>query len=213
MPIVLATFPVIEGVPGAEAFFNIVFFVVLTSTLVQGATFEPLARALGVTTDEPALLAAAASRSAPSAGWAPRCSSTRWRETDAIVGLLVNQLELPREALVSVIVREGEALLPRGSTEIEAGDRLHILVRQPVREQRGVAVRALAHGADRRARASRCRAASGRAPIFSVRPWSEEMGDPADPEAVEGMEVAANRCARAASSPARWCCWRTAASR
>ena len=47
VPVVLATFPVIEGVPGALEFFNIVFFAVLISTLLQGATFEPLAAAWG----------------------------------------------------------------------------------------------------------------------------------------------------------------------
>lgn len=55
VPVVLATFPVIEGVSGSLDFFNIVFFAVLFSTLLQGATFEPLARALGVTTSEPSL--------------------------------------------------------------------------------------------------------------------------------------------------------------
>ncbi len=49
VPVVLATFPVIEGVPDSLDFFNIVFFAVLLSTLLQGATFEPFARALGVT--------------------------------------------------------------------------------------------------------------------------------------------------------------------
>ena len=44
LPVVFATFPVIEGIPGADRFFNIVFFVVLISALLQGATFEPLAR-------------------------------------------------------------------------------------------------------------------------------------------------------------------------
>jgi cell volume regulation protein A len=55
VPVVLATFPVIEHVPRSVEFFNIVFFAVLLSTLVQGSTFEPLARRLGVTTTEPAL--------------------------------------------------------------------------------------------------------------------------------------------------------------
>jgi potassium/hydrogen antiporter len=55
VPVVLATFPVIEGVPESLDFFNIVFFAVLLSTLLQGATFEPFARALGVTTTEPSL--------------------------------------------------------------------------------------------------------------------------------------------------------------
>jgi cell volume regulation protein A len=52
VPVVLATFPVIDGVPGSLDFFNIVFFAVLLSTLLQGATFEPFAAALGVTTEE-----------------------------------------------------------------------------------------------------------------------------------------------------------------
>jgi NhaP-type Na+/H+ or K+/H+ antiporter len=50
VPVVLATFPVIAGVPHSLEFFNIVFFAVLLSTLLQGATFEPIARKLGVTT-------------------------------------------------------------------------------------------------------------------------------------------------------------------
>lgn len=49
VPVVLATFPVIDGIPHSLDFFNIVFFAVLLSTLLQGATFEPLARALGLT--------------------------------------------------------------------------------------------------------------------------------------------------------------------
>jgi potassium/hydrogen antiporter len=52
VPVVLATFPVIDGVPGSLDFFNIVFFAVLLSTLLQGATFEPLAVALGVSIEE-----------------------------------------------------------------------------------------------------------------------------------------------------------------
>ena len=55
VPIWLATLPVIAGVEGSGELFNIVFFVVVTSTLIQGFTFEPLAARLGLTTDEPAL--------------------------------------------------------------------------------------------------------------------------------------------------------------
>src|SRR3954452_11965224 len=48
VPVVLATFPVIAGVPHAERFFDIAFFTVVVSTLVQGMTFDPLARRLGL---------------------------------------------------------------------------------------------------------------------------------------------------------------------
>jgi cell volume regulation protein A len=50
VPVVLATFPVIAVVSQSLEFFNIVFFAVLLSTLLQGATFEPLARRLRLTT-------------------------------------------------------------------------------------------------------------------------------------------------------------------
>src|SRR5829696_10532333 len=55
VPVVLATFPVIDHVQHSRQFFNIVFFAVVLSTLLQGTTVEWLARKLGVTTSEPAL--------------------------------------------------------------------------------------------------------------------------------------------------------------
>ncbi|MEA2369937.1 MAG: potassium/hydrogen antiporter [Solirubrobacteraceae bacterium] len=48
IPVVLATFLIIAGVPGSLRFFNVVFFAVLVSAVVQGSTVEPLARRLGV---------------------------------------------------------------------------------------------------------------------------------------------------------------------
>src|SRR5690606_25677390 len=114
VPVVLATFPISEGIEQAGEMFNIVFFVVLTSTLLQGTTFELLARALGLTTNEPAL-----PRPLIEVGRIRRLGAEvvehPVEEGDAIVGHVVNELGLPREALVSVIVRGNEALLPRGS--------------------------------------------------------------------------------------------------
>jgi cell volume regulation protein A len=133
-PIWLATFPVVAGVRSGEEEFAIVFFVVVTSTLVQGASFEPLAKRLRLTTDEPAL---------------PRrlFESGRIREMGGDVvafrlppgavaaGHRVRELELPREALVNVIVRDGHAIPPRGATELHEGDELHVLVRGELRDE------------------------------------------------------------------------------
>jgi cell volume regulation protein A len=47
---------------------------------------------------------------------------------DAIAGMHVRDLGLPRDALVNVIVRGGRAIPPRGSTRVSAGDVLHIMV-------------------------------------------------------------------------------------
>ncbi len=50
VPVVLATLPLIEHVPRSLEFFNLVFFAVLVSTLIQGATVEALANRLGMNT-------------------------------------------------------------------------------------------------------------------------------------------------------------------
>ena len=118
----------------ARQLFSIVFFVVVTSTLIQGASFEPLASRLGLTTDEPAL-----PRRLLESGRIRRMGgdvvSYRLRPGAAAAGHLVRELGLPREALVNVIVRDGHAIPPRGSTEVREGDELHILVRGELREE------------------------------------------------------------------------------
>src|SRR3954451_3522930 len=54
-PIVLATFPVLSGIAHSHEFFNIVFFAVLISTIVQGISFNWVAEKLGVATEEAAV--------------------------------------------------------------------------------------------------------------------------------------------------------------
>jgi cell volume regulation protein A len=111
-------------------------------------------------------------------------------DNDAIVGRVVNQLALPREALVSVIVREDQALLPRGSTEIEVGDRLHILVRRPVREMVEGLFESWREGPVGEPEAEEpLPTLKGRPPVFSVRPWRDAFGDPGSPDAIEGIAV------------------------
>jgi cell volume regulation protein A len=130
IPVVLATFPVIAGVDGSERIFDIVFFAVVISTVLQGVTVEPLARVLRVTTSQPAL-----PRPVGDTGAIRRLNAEllEWHVEpgDAIVGLRVRELGLPRDdALVTLIVRDNEAVPPRGSSVIHAGDYLNILVRR-----------------------------------------------------------------------------------
>jgi cell volume regulation protein A len=133
-PIWLATFPVVAGVHAGGEIFATVFFVVVSSTLVQGASFEPLARRLGLTTDEPAL-----PRRLLESGRIQRMGGDviayRLPPGAAAAGHVVRELGLPREALVNVIVRDGDAIPPRGSTELNEGDELHILVRSSMRDE------------------------------------------------------------------------------
>jgi potassium/hydrogen antiporter len=187
IPIWLATFPVIASVEGADQLFNIVFFVVVASTLVQGASFEPLAKLLGVTSTEPAL-----PRPVVESGMIRELGGEviayRVREGDAVVGHMVKELGLPREALVNVIVRQRSAIPPRGSTEIQAGDELHVLVRREAHEE----VERLSE---------RWREGPiGEPPpplpplrgvpqVFTTRPWRDADGDPGRPDAVDGVPV------------------------
>jgi CPA2 family monovalent cation:H+ antiporter-2 len=114
------------------------------------------------------------------------------RAGDAVVGLHVRDLGLPREALVSVIVRGDEAVAPRGSTRIRAGDRLHVLVRSEGAKEVDQLHERWRHGplgAPPRPR----RRLRGAPPIFTVRPTGEDVvtGALEAPERVLAQAVAA----------------------
>jgi cell volume regulation protein A len=188
-PIWLATFPVVAGVRGADEEFAIVFFVVVSSTLVQGASFEPLARRLGLTTDEPAL-----PRRLLESGRIRRMGgdvvSYRLRPGSAAAGHLVRELGLPREALVNVIVRDGAAIPPRGSTELREGDELHILVRGELRDE----VEELTgrwHEGPIGTPPPPSLPPRGAPQVFSVRPVHDDGDDPSAPQHVGGVPVIA----------------------
>jgi cell volume regulation protein A len=187
IPIWLATFPVIAGVEGSEFLFNVVFFVVVTSTLVQGATFEPLARRLGLTTSEPAL-----PRPLVESGLVRQLGGEvlafRVKAGDAAVGSMVKELGLPREALVNVIVREEAVIPPRGSTEIQSGDELHILVRREAHDEVERLTERWRHGPLAEPPPPRP-PLRGAPRVFTARPWRSEDGDPGRPEALDGVEV------------------------
>ncbi len=187
IPVVLATFVVTGGVEGGERVFDIVFFAVVISTLLQGTTVEAFARRLGLTTNQPAL-----PRPLADSGTVRRLGAEVLEfpvmAEDAIAGLRVRDLGLPREAVVNVIVRGQEAIPPRGATVIRAGDELHVLVRGEVRRDVEDLIerwRSGPIGPDTRQRPRR----TGVTPIFSSWAWSEADGDPARPQAVRGQEV------------------------
>jgi cell volume regulation protein A len=187
-PIWLATFPVVAGVGSGEQIFAIVFFVVVSSTLVQGASFEPLARHLGLTTTEPAL-----PRRLLESGRIRRMGGDviayRLRPGAAAAGHLVRELGLPREALVNVIVRDGHAIPPRGSTELREGDELHVLVRGELRDEVEGLTKRWHEGPIGRPVPPRL-PPRGAPQIFSVGPASG-VEDPSAPSAVNGIAVVA----------------------
>jgi cell volume regulation protein A len=188
VPVVLATFAVIENVKESEELFNIVFFAVVISTLLQGTTVEALARGLGVTTSEPAL-----PRPLVETGTVRRLGAEIVEypvgPDDAIAGQLVRELGLPRDALLSVIVRGEEALLPRGSTRIEADDRLHVIVREEVAGDMTALLERWRLGPVGVPHHRQAPLRAGQS-IFTTRPWTEADGDAGFPKEVSGVAVA-----------------------
>jgi cell volume regulation protein A len=187
VPVVLATFPVIEHVPRSLDYFNIVFFAVVLSTLLQGSTFEPLARRLRLTTAEPAL-----PRPLTEAGTIGRLGAEVLEYAvapdDAAVGARIRDLGLRRDAVVNVIVRDDQAIPPRGSTRLRSGDRLHLLLRHEAADAtRALTDRWRSGPIGRPPRPARV--PRGHAAIFTARPWSERDGDPARPAYVRGERV------------------------
>jgi cell volume regulation protein A len=187
IPVVLATFPVIAEVPHSLEFFNIVFFAVVVSTLVQGSTFEPLARRLRATTSVSALPRPLIDPSTL------RQLGTEMvefvvEESHAAAGSRIRDLQLPHEALVSVIVRGARAIPPRGSTRLEPGDRLQLLVREETTAELPALFRRWREGPIGEVPRP---LSSGRsyAPLFVVRPWRDEDGDASDPEAIVGEPI------------------------
>ncbi|CAN5132097.1 potassium/proton antiporter [soil metagenome] len=189
VPIWLATFPVVAQVGSSEVIFNAIFFVVVTSTLIQGATFEPLAVRLGLTTDEPAL-----PRTIVETGTVRRLGADSFiyvvGPSDAAAGAVIRDLGLPREAIVNLIVREGAAVPPRGSTEIQIGDEIHVLARREAMEE----VQGLTttwHTGPLGEPPQPPLPLRGAPQVFTVRRRVAADGDPSRPEEVEGIPVAA----------------------
>jgi cell volume regulation protein A len=95
------------------------------------------------------------------------------RPGHAVIDAHVRDLGLPRDALVSVIVRGDEAVAPRGSTRIRVGDRLHVLVRSEVAREVDALQERWATGPIGTPPRPR-RRMRGSSPIFTVRPFAEE---------------------------------------
>ena len=192
VPVVLATFPVIEGIPGSAMFFDIVFFTVVISTAVQGSTFERLAHKLGLTTAEPPL-----PRPLAEFGTIRRLGAELVEDPvavdDSIVGRRVGDLGLPEEASLSVIVRGDAVVPPHDTTQIRAGDTLHLLVREEVAGH----IPELLHRWRDPFWTPTATTVPEEPEGLLTRPWASADGDPSDPEMIAGALVLERLRARA----------------
>ena len=125
-PIVLATFPLLAGAAKADTIFHLVFFIVLTSVLLQGTLIIPMARWLGVYDATP-------SRPSPLAyvmrdrTIANDLTEIHVPSSAPAVGKQVVDLHLPPDVLLVLIGRGGDMIVPRGGTVIEPGDTVLVM--------------------------------------------------------------------------------------
>jgi cell volume regulation protein A len=132
VPITLATFPMLAGLPGAAVMFDTVFVVVLVSALIQGWTLPAAARFLKL--DEPE------QRSPPVT---LEISSLRDVDGDIVdyyveagccaAGRKLRDLGLPDGVVVAMIARDHKIIMPQGSFQIENGDHVVVVLRPALR--------------------------------------------------------------------------------
>ncbi|EYB66535.1 potassium/proton antiporter [Deinococcus phoenicis] len=129
VPIVLATFPLLAGAAQAQTLFNVVFFIVLTSVLLQGTTLTLVARLLGLreALPVPSVNPITYTPTGHSKNAMVEVEVQRGSEAD---GRRILDLHLPPDALVILVHRGGEFLIPKGATRLEAGDSLQVLARE-----------------------------------------------------------------------------------
>jgi cell volume regulation protein A len=126
VPIVLATYPVLVGAPGADRVFHIVFFIVVANALVPGGTVAWVTRRLGLQKAEPPAPHAvlAIESRLPLEG-----DLMSFYVDDALVvsGVALEDLDFPEGSSVTLIVRGNRLIPPRGSTRLQPGDHVYVL--------------------------------------------------------------------------------------
>ncbi|MFD0976339.1 potassium/proton antiporter [Salinimicrobium gaetbulicola] len=126
VPIVFATYPLLAGIEKAHMIFNIVFFVSLTSVLVQGTTLSKVAKFLHVA------LPKKVKKISPVDAFLAEGTKSLIREItipsdNFSVGKRIVDLHFPRKAIIAMISRNGKFLTPNGATQIEEDDTLIVL--------------------------------------------------------------------------------------
>ena len=126
VPIVFATYPLLAGIDKADMIFNIVFFVSLSSVLVQGTTLSIVAKWLHVS------LPGKVKPRSPVDTFLNEGAKSFLREIiipedNHIIGKRIVELKFPRKAIIAMISRNDKFITPIGSTEIEPNDMLIVL--------------------------------------------------------------------------------------
>ncbi|RRR71995.1 MAG: potassium/proton antiporter [Candidatus Viridilinea halotolerans] len=125
VPIVLATFPLLAGVPHAITIFNVIFFVVLVSVTLQGVSINWVARWLGVNAERPQSVEPQVY--IPEVRLNSRVIEAIIPAESPLVERALIDVGLPRGVLVVQIQRGETPIIPSGNTILKANDHLLVL--------------------------------------------------------------------------------------
>ncbi|TNY37295.1 potassium/proton antiporter [Thermomonospora catenispora] len=131
VPVVFATVPMSEDVPGADRLFALVFVIVVVFTLLQGPTLPPVARRLGVIAEGEAVDLDV--EAAPLEELKADLLEVRVPQHSRLAGVEIFELRLPPGASVTLVVREGRSFVPEPTTILRGGDTLLVVTTADVR--------------------------------------------------------------------------------
>lgn len=135
VPIILGTYPLVEGLEHGQLMFNVVFFVVLLSTVIQGTTISKAAELLGVTgTGKKAqplhsleLMSIGKTNS--------EMVEVRIFEESPAANKRIQEVNLPPKTLITAVIRGNQLITPEGSTRLFPEDMLYVLVKKDKKEE------------------------------------------------------------------------------